>query len=228
MEKKIIQPEKIIIEPESKATACVIWLHGLGANGHDFVDIIPELKLPRILKIRFIFPHAPVRPVTINANMPMRAWYDIYTLSNLDHEDKAGILKSTAAIETLIQDELNKGLVSQQIILAGFSQGGAIALYAGLRYSKPLAGILVLSAYLPLASSLAKEAHTANKTTPIFMGYGEYDDVLPIRLGETTRDFLHQLNYSVEWHNYPMGHQVCQQEIADIAKWLIGLRHTSD
>lgn len=212
--------ETVINETKAPITACVIWLHGLGADGYDFAGIIPQLQLPASMGVRFIFPHAPVRPVTLNNGLAMRAWYDIYSLNNLHQEDRAGIQVSEQAIGQLIQQQESAGIATSRIILAGFSQGGAIALHTGLRYPAKLGGILGLSTYLPLLPDFAAQAHNHNQKTPIFLAHGEYDDVLPLILGEKTRDYLSQTGYNVEWRSYPMAHQVCPPEIADISRWL--------
>jgi phospholipase/carboxylesterase len=195
----------------------VIWLHGLGADGHDFEPIVPELGLER--PVRFIFPHAPIRPVTINMGMRMRAWYDIFQFGG-GPEDAAGIRDSQKILEGLIAEETRRGLTPKQIVLAGFSQGGAIVLQTGLRHPERLAGILALSTYVPLASTLEAEASPANRDIPIFMAHGEFDDLIPIRRAEASRELLVRLGYKVEWHSYPMPHSVCAPEIADIAKFL--------
>lgn len=212
--------ESVVLESNEKPLFSVIWLHGLGADGHDFEPIVPELNLPDSLKIRFIFPHAPVRPITINANIPMRAWYDIYSLEEIVQEDIKGIKKSEEDVKLLIQKQIEIGIPPENILLAGFSQGGAIALYTGLRYPKKLRGILSLSAYMPLINQLQEDIHQSNQKIPIFMAHGEYDQVLPMQFGIVTRDTLEKLNYPVEWHTYPMGHEVCFEEIQDVRQWL--------
>jgi len=213
--------EKIVIDHgDLPIKNSVIWLHGLGADGNDFTPIVAELNLPERLSTRFVFPHAPVQAVTINAGMSMRAWYDIVSLTDLDNEDLAGIVRSQKLVENLIAHEMDAGIQPENIILAGFSQGGAMALYSGLRYPKTLGGIMALSAYLPLGASLKAEANTANQKTPIFIAHGEYDDVLPIMLGTMTRDFLLEHGYDVAWNEYAMGHQVHSKEIGDISAWL--------
>jgi len=212
--------ETIVTETHAPITASVIWLHGLGADGYDFAGISSQLQLPAELGIRFIFPHAPVRPVTINNGLAMRAWYDIYSLNNLQHEDRTGIQVSEQAVRQLIQQQQAAGIPSTRIILAGFSQGGAIALHTGLRYPARLGGIMGLSTYLPLIPHFIDEAHVENRPTSVFLAHGEYDEMLPLILGEKTRDYLQQAGYSVEWHSYPMSHQVCPLEIADISRWL--------
>ncbi len=208
------------LEPNIPATASVIWLHGLGADGNDFVPIVPELRLPDSLAVRFIFPHAPVRPVTLNGGMRMRAWYDILGLDRAAREDETGIRAAQAQIAALIQRENARGVPSERIVLAGFSQGGAITLQTGLRYPEKLAGLMILSSYLTLRDSLATEAVQANRTTPIFMAHGEFDYMLPMQLGSFSRDLLLQNGYTVDWHAYPMEHQVCAEEIRDVATWL--------
>ncbi len=199
----------------------VIWLHGLGADGHDFEPIVPELNLR--FAARFVFPHAPVRPVTINGGMPMRAWYDILGFDRSAREDAAGIRASAAAVTELVDREIARGIPAERIVLAGFSQGGAIALHTALREPRALAGVLALSTYLPLAATLASERHLANAGLPIFMAHGTQDPVLPLKLGEFSRRALESLGYSVEWHTYPMPHSVCMEEIRAIAAWLTAL-----
>jgi phospholipase/carboxylesterase len=212
--------ETIEIETGARPDAAVIWLHGLGADGHDFEPIVPELRLPPSLQLRFIFPHAPVRPVTINQRMRMRAWYDIFQLGP-GREDEAGIGESASAVQQLVEEQIKRGINSPRIVLAGFSQGGAIALHTALRYSSRLAGVLALSTYLPLAASLRDEIGEANRRLPIFMAHGTYDDVIPLLRAEQSRKALGDAGYSVEWHTYPMAHSVCAEEIADIASFLV-------
>lgn len=199
-------------------TLAVIWLHGLGADGHDFEPIVPELKLRRAL--RFIFPHAPVRPVTINGGYQMRAWYDVFGWGEGAREDAVGIHDSAAAVTRLIDAQIEAGIESRRIVIAGFSQGGAIALQTALREPRPLGGVIALSTYLPLASTLEVERSAANAAIPIFMAHGTADPVLPLSLGERSRNELLRLHYPVEWHEYPMPHSVCQPEVRDIADWL--------
>ena len=205
-------------------TASVIWMHGLGADGYDFADIIPELELPRTLGVRFIFPHAPQRPVTINGGYVMRAWYDILYLTpdipGPGDEDDAGIRASEQAIRALIQREMDKGIPASRIILAGFSQGGAMALHTGLRYPQRLAGILALSAYLPLAASLQSERHPANAGVPVLMLHGSEDTVIAVEEAEISCAVLRGCGYSVAWRTYPMAHALCSPEIHDIGAWL--------
>ena len=198
----------------------VIWLHGLGADGSDFVPVVDELGLPPQLAVRFIFPHAPMQPVTINSGFIMRAWYDVMNQDMSFREDEAGLRRSQQAIEKLIIKEQNRGIGASRIVLAGFSQGGAIALQTGLRHTERLAGIMALSSYLPLASTLAAEASDANRDVPIFMAHGTADPLIPLPLASLSREHLKQLGYQVEWHQYLMPHSVCQEEIRDIGRWL--------
>lgn len=198
----------------------VLWLHGLGADGHDFAPLVPEVVRPGWPALRFVFPHAPVRPVTINNGMAMRAWYDIKGMQIADKQDEPGIRASIAQLDELIAREAGSGIPSQRVLLAGFSQGGAIVLAGGVRHAAKLAGIIALSTYLPLAEKTAAERSDANKGLPIFMGHGSIDNVVPEVLGTTTRNTLETLGYAVEWHSYPMAHQVSAQEIADLRKWM--------
>ncbi|HYA19789.1 MAG TPA: dienelactone hydrolase family protein [Burkholderiales bacterium] len=202
------------------ATASVIWLHGLGADGNDFVPVVNELGLPRRLAVRFIFPHAPMQPVTINNGYVMRAWYDVLNPDFSFREDEAGVRRSQREIEKLITNEKNRGIAASRIVLAGFSQGGAIALQTGLRHPERLAGIMALSCYLPLAPTLAAEASAASQDVPIFMAHGTADPLIPFPLARLSREHLKQLGYPVEWHQYLMQHSVCDEEIQDIGHWL--------
>ncbi|WP_109995309.1 alpha/beta hydrolase [Salinisphaera sp. LB1] len=208
------------IQPPAAATASVIWLHGLGADGNDFVPIIPELGLGEQHAIRFVFPNAPQRPVTVNGGMRMPAWYDIKGVDIADKQDREGIEASAVEIEALISREIEAGIPAHRIVLAGFSQGGAVALHTGLRHGAPLAGIMALSTYLPLHDALAAEASNANRGVAIFMAHGSEDPVVPITLGRNSRDRLAEAGYAVDWHEYPMAHQVCLPEIATIGRWL--------
>ena len=207
--------EAIEIETGPNPTASVIWLHGLGADGHDFEPIVPELRLTK--PVRFVFPHAPVRPVTINQGMSMRAWYDIFQFGS-GREDDAGIRASQKLVEDLIAKERGR-----KIVLAGFSQGGAIVLQTALRHPERLAGLMALSTYLPLAPTLESELSKTNHDLPIFMAHGKFDDIIPIDRARQSRDFLKKLNYPVEWREYPMPHSVCAEEIADISAFLVKL-----
>ena len=213
---------KIETGPQPEFT--VIWLHGLGADGHDFEPIVPELKLGQSPNIRFIFPHAPKRPVTINGGMEMRAWYDIYFAGDIGAETFKGnekhIKESAKQLTDLIEHEVANGIPADHIILAGFSQGGAIILYAGLRYPQPLAGIMALSTYLPMPETLADEMAPANKTIPMFMAHGLQDTTIPIAVGKAAKEKMAQAGYDIEWHEYPMAHSVNNDEIQDIGAWL--------
>lgn len=206
------------IETAPGVLASVIWLHGLGADGHDFEPIVPELRLP--VPVRFVFPHAPVRPVTLNGGWPMRAWYDIIAIDQESRRDIQGMEGSRRALEALIRCENRRGVPSERIVLAGFSQGGAVALHTALRYPEKLAGLLALSTYLHTADTLEAEASEANQDIPIFMAHGVHDPVVPIHLGEESRDTLREHGYNVEWKTYPMPHAVNPEEIADIRRWL--------
>jgi phospholipase/carboxylesterase len=211
---------EINTNPNNKPTASVIWLHGLGADGHDFADIAPQLNLPKEASIRFIFPHAPIRPITINGGFKMRAWFDCYALDANAPQDELGIRESQQAIEQLIQKELASGIPSNKIVLAGFSQGGAMALHCGLRYTQQLAGILVLSGFLPLAAKLANELNNNNLATPILMLHGENDDIVPLEWAMLSKNKLENLKLKIEWHTYQIRHHLCADEIYAIAKWL--------
>jgi phospholipase/carboxylesterase len=212
--------DAVVLDPAVPATAAVIWLHGLGADGHDFVPVVEELRLPATLPIRFVFPHARQRPVTINNGYVMRAWYDVSGGPRGVVEDEAGIRESENVVRGYIERELAAGIASQRIVIAGFSQGGAIALQTALRYPKPLAGIMALSTYLPLRNLLAAEASAANRDLPILICHGARDAVLPESMGSATRDLLMSMGYKVEWRSYPMEHSVCMEEIAHISGWL--------
>jgi len=200
--------------------AAVVWMHGLGADGHDFEPIVPELGLPARPSIRFVFPHAPLRPVSINQGHVMRAWYDIRALAGVWREDEAGVRQSARQIEALAERERQRGIVPRRLVLAGFSQGGAMALHVALRYPERLAGILALSCFLPLASTLATEASAANRGVPIFWAHGLHDPMIPLALAEQGREQVAALGYRIEWHQYAMPHSVCAEEIADVARWL--------
>jgi phospholipase/carboxylesterase len=212
--------DAIEINPAGTPRACIIWLHGLGADGHDFEPLIPQLGLVEALDVRVVLPHAPRRPVTINGGMVMPAWYDIKAADFSRGEDREGIRESEQQLQALIRREVDSGIPAERIVLAGFSQGGAIVLHTGLRYPQPLAGILALSAYLPLADTLAMEAATANSTVPVMMAHGMQDPVVPLMLALQSRDRLQQLGYCVDWHSYPMQHAVCPEEISDVRDWL--------
>ncbi|MCW8992571.1 MAG: alpha/beta hydrolase [Gammaproteobacteria bacterium] len=211
--------DALVIEPQQPASAAVIWLHGLGADGHDFEPIVPELGLGEA-PIRFIFPHAPQRPVTVNMGMRMRAWYDITAPDLSQGQDEAGTRESERLLQAWIEHEMEQGIPAERIILAGFSQGGAIALHTGLRYPQRLGGILALSTYLPLADSVADEKHAANTDIPVFMAHGSDDPIIPLAFAAQSRDRLLSLGHTVEWHEYPMPHSVCMEEIQAIGVWL--------
>jgi phospholipase/carboxylesterase len=213
--------QQIIIEPPKSATASMIWLHGLGADGYDFEFIVTQLPKTIIDTTRFIFPHAPERSIRINGGMIMRGWYDILGLDKAAAQDAQGISESEQIICQLIQAEIDKGISSDKIFLAGFSQGGAIALHTGLRYSQPLAGIIALSTYLPLSHTVENEIHAANRNISIFMAHGIVDNVISLNWSEGSRDRLKKLNYDIEWNQYNMAHTVSLEEIADLNNWLI-------
>jgi phospholipase/carboxylesterase len=210
------------VETAARPGAAVIWLHGLGADGHDFEPLVPMLGLPRRLAVRFVFPHAPERPVTINNGVRMRAWYDIVRLGG-GAEDSAGIRDSQALLEGLIARERERGIEAGRIVLAGFSQGGAIALHTGLRHAERLAGIVGLSTYLPLPGTLEAERSRANADVPIFLAHGLHDELIGIERALSSRDALEALGYAPDWHEYPMAHAVCEEEVTAIAGWLAGV-----
>jgi phospholipase/carboxylesterase len=199
---------------------CVIWMHGLGADGYDFAPIVPELGLPKFPAIRFLFPHAPMRPVTINNGFVMRAWYDILGTDLARKEDERGVRASQALVEALMAREKARGIPASNIVLAGFSQGGAIALQTGLRQTDRIAGIMALSTYLPIAETVAAERAAANHDVPIFMAHGVQDPMIVLPHARRSRDKLNELGYAVEWHEYMMPHSVCPEEIRDIGNWL--------
>jgi phospholipase/carboxylesterase len=215
--------ETIEIETAPNPTATVIWMHGLGADGNDFAPMVPELRLGSAPAIRFVFPHAPMIPVTINNGYVMRAWYDI-SYGDLEGKsrqaDEKGVRASQAEIEKLIAREVARGIRANKIVIAGFSQGGAIALHTGLRHAAPLAGIMALSTYLPAPHTLPAEAAAANRDIALFYAHGSDDQVIPIAMAETSRQTLSAAGYAVDWHEYPMQHSVCLEEIRDISAWL--------
>lgn len=210
----------VLVEPDIAPRASVIWLHGLGADGHDFVPIVRELGLKPDAALRFVFPHAPVRPVTLNNGFPMRAWFDIRSLDRKGLADEAGIAESAARVRSLIAAETAAGIPAGRIVVAGFSQGGAIALHTVLRHPERLAGLLALSTYLPLADTLPAQASAANRDVPILLCHGSDDPILPLELGEWSRDRLTDQGYAVEWQAYPMAHEVCAEQIERIGAWL--------
>ena len=212
----------IEINPSGPPAATIIWLHGLGADGHDFEAIVPELRLPESLSVRYVFPHAPEKSITINAGMRMRAWFDMLDLNfRADSVDRDQFLESSDMLEALINVELKGGMPSKRVVLAGFSQGGAIALYTGLRYQKQLAGILAMSMHLPEINRLSLELSSANRKVPIMMAHGQMDPVIPVAKAIKTRQELTRLGYEVSWHEYPMPHSVCEDEIRHIRSWLL-------
>jgi len=215
-----VSREAVEIETGANPTASVIWLHGLGADGHDFEPIVPELIRPGERALRFVFPHAPIRPVTLNGGYAMRAWYDIVSLERRGPEDETGIRASQATIEGLIRRENERGTPSEKIVLAGFSQGGALALFAGTRYPHKLAGIMGLSCYLLKSGRFQAERSLENQATPVFLAHGLQDPIVAPVLGEHARASLEAAGYPVEWHGYPIPHSVSPQEVADIAAWL--------
>jgi phospholipase/carboxylesterase len=207
--------------PRPAPDAAVIWLHGLGADGNDFVPVVPELVRPGERAWRFVFPHAPVRPVTLNGGMRMRAWYDILSLDRSALEDDAGFRATDLAVRELIDLQLQRGISAARVVLAGFSQGAAVSLFTALRYPTRLAGVMALSGYLPLASRLAAERAPANEGTPIFLAHGLADAVLPVGMGLASRRALQAQGYTVEWHQYPMAHSLCAAEVVDIRHFLL-------
>lgn len=210
----------VTVEPEQRASTAVVWLHGLGADGYDFLPIVPQLKLPAALPVRFVFPHAPVRPVTLNGGAPMRAWYDLLGLDRDAQQDEAGLRASAQLVNGLIDTQVAAGVARERIVLAGFSQGGALALHVGLRQRKSLAGIMALSAYLPLAARLGQELTAAGRATPVMLCHGSHDPVLALALGVQACELLRSQGLEVSWHEYPMAHEVCAAQIEDIARWL--------
>ena len=212
--------ETVERETAPEPTASVVWLHGLGADGYDFDPIVPQLRLPGGPEVRYVFPHAPVQPVTINGGVAMRAWYDIVDLRPGAPQDVTGIRRSAEAVRGLVEREIGRGIPASRIVLAGFSQGGAIALHTGLRFGERLAGIIGLSTYLPLKDTLKGEASDANRETPIFMAHGTLDPVVPALAGQASQEFLAGCGYEVSFTTYAMPHAVCPQEIEDIRRWL--------
>ena len=209
------------IEPDAKAERSVIWLHGLGASGNDFAPIIPMLDLSALPPVRFVLPHAPTMPVTLNGGMVMRAWFDIEQLDVNDFRvDEDGVRQAAASIEALIQRELERGVSRDHIVLAGFSQGGAIALHHGVRQTEPLAGILAMSTDLPMPEQAAEQHTEASRKTPVFLAHGSHDPVVVLARGMKTRERLTAMGYEVEWHEYAMQHEVCAEELADLASWM--------
>ena len=212
--------DTVEVETGPNPVGSVIWLHGLGADGHDFEPIVPELRLPEALPLRFVFPHAPVRPVTLNAGMAMRAWYDIKSLDAEGRADDAGVRESSEMLDALIAREEERGISSSNIVIAGFSQGGAIVLHNALCSNRQLAGLMGLSTYIALPGVIKNEFH-GDAATPVFIAHGTMDPMVPFEAGKHAAESFESLGYAVEWHDYPMAHGVCPQEIADISRWLV-------
>ena len=214
----------VIVETGAEPIGVVIWLHGLGADGHDFEAIVPELSLPHTLPLRFVFPHAPVRPVTINGGMRMRAWYDIVSFDAAGRADEAGVLESCSLLRELLAFEMQRSGDATRVMLAGFSQGGAIVLHFALETSPDVAGILALSTYLPLPQRLANDALSRSpqgNSAPVFMAHGVRDDIVPFEAGRQSAELVQRLGHPVDWHEYPMGHAVCGEEIRDIRAFIL-------
>jgi phospholipase/carboxylesterase len=226
-EKHVEIPETVEVGGEEKPDGTVIWLHGLGADGHDFEPIVAELQLDEIADIRFVFPHAPVRPVTINGGIPMRAWYDVMSLDRSGPQDEVGIRDSAEALEQLIQREHERGVPYDRIVVAGFSQGGAIAMHTAMRFAEKLAGLMALSSWMPLEAAIDREVmqspESQPRDLPIMMAHGSFDPMLPIAAGQHARDIMQKAGFDVQWHEYPMAHAVCAEEIAEIRRWLVSI-----
>jgi phospholipase/carboxylesterase len=220
-------PETVETGGGEQPQGSVIWLHGLGADGHDFEPVVPELRLGGHAELRFVFPHAPVRPVTINAGIPMRAWYDVMSLDRSGPQDEAGIRESAEALRSLIEREHECGVPYERIVLAGFSQGGAIAMHTAMRFPQRLAGLMSLSSWMPLETTIEKEViqspATQPRDLPVLMAHGTFDPMLPLAAGQHARDIMQKAGFEVQWHEYPMAHAVCAEEIAEIRKWLLGI-----
>ena len=212
--------EFVEVKPAGEVKAVVIWLHGLGDTGNGFVPIVPELKLDQNLGIHFIFPHAPVQPVTINGGMAMNAWYDIKSMDLENRADEGGVIESAALVEQLIEAQIASGIAADKIILAGFSQGGVIALHLATRITHQLAGVMALSTYMCVPQKLAAQKHNANDKTAIFMAHGSHDEVVPMHAGQNAKQTLESCGYQVSWQDYPMAHNVCIEQINDISRWL--------
>ena len=214
-------PECVEVTTGPDPVGSVIWLHGLGADGHDFEPIVPELRLPTDLPLRFVFPHAPIRPVTINGGMHMRAWYDIVSLDSEGRADADGVRESTAILEGLIAREIERGVPAGKIVIAGFSMGGAIAINTALKTGHKLAGLMALSTYLAIPDEV--ETTSGSRDLPVFMAHGSFDPMVLHQWGKASAEQLSQAGFSVEWHDYPMQHAVCAEEIDDIRSWLLGV-----
>ncbi|MEC4724808.1 carboxylesterase [Shewanella sp. D64] len=216
----VVKLERITIEPQFKATACVIWLHGLGDSGAGFAPVVPALGLPVDNSIRFIFPHAPEQAVTINQGYVMRAWYDIKSMDLHNRADMQGVLMSEESVKALIQEQIDSGIPANKVVLAGFSQGGVMSLFTGLRYPQQLAGIMALSCYLPTADKLPEELSEVNRTTAILQHHGEQDDVVPVSSGKMANSLLKAAGYNAQWKTYQMPHSVLPEQLRDIGQWL--------
>jgi phospholipase/carboxylesterase len=212
--------DEVVLEPEAPAQASVIWLHGLGADGWDFVPVVDALRLTDAVPVRFTFPHAAYRPVTVNAGYVMRAWYDIRSFTPEGRADSEGLAESVRRVNAYLEAEIARGVPAARIVLAGFSQGGAVALSAALRFPRQLAGVMALSAYLPFPARLASEKSAANAGVPVLMCHGRQDPVVPIEMGREAREVLGAAGYTLEWHEYPMQHEVCEEELDEISRWL--------
>ena len=223
-------PDTVEVGGEAQVDGTVIWLHGLGADGHDFEPIVPELNLAAHADIRFVFPHAPVRPVTINGGVPMRAWYDVISLDKSGPQDEAGIRDSAASLLQLIERERERGVDASRIVLAGFSQGGAIATHTAMRVPQRLAGLMALSTWMPLASTIGEEvvdnSESQPRELPVLMVHGTFDPLLPLAAGQHAREIMQDAGFKVQWHEYPMAHAVCAEEISEIRKWLVNIYST--
>ena len=214
-------PEAVEVSTGEDPVGSVIWLHGLGADGHDFEPVVQELRLPTTLPLRFVFPHAPFRPVTVNGGMTMRAWYDILSLDSAGRADAEGIRESTGLLEALIDNEGERGMTADKIVIAGFSQGGAVVINAALQSRRRLAGLLALSTYIPFPGEV--DASSGHRQLPVFMAHGILDPMLPLQWGRASADRLTEAGFTVEWHEYPMAHAVCPDEIRDIRAWLLSV-----
>lgn len=223
-------PDTVEVGGEAQVDGTVIWLHGLGADGHDFEPIVPELNLAAHADIRFVFPHAPVRPVTINGGVPMRAWYDVISLDKSGPQDEAGIRDSAASLLQLIERERERGVDASRIVLAGFSQGGAIAMHTAMRVPQRLAGLMALSTWMPLASTIGEEvvdnSESQPRELPVLMVHGTFDPLLPLAAGQHACEIMQDAGFKVQWHEYPMAHAVCAEEISEIRKWLVNIYST--
>ncbi|MER2492465.1 alpha/beta hydrolase [Catenovulum sediminis] len=211
----------IDVNPKGDVKALVVWMHGLGDSGHGFAPLVPELKIPDELGIRFVFPHAPVRPITINGGVPMRGWYDIASFEFNQRADEKGVLESAKQLQLLIDSELDKySLTSDKLIIAGFSQGGVMAYHLGCRQAKPAAGILSLSAYLAMPERLQAEVSASAKQTPVMVMHGTHDEIVPVALGRVSAEHVKNAGFNLEWHEYPMQHNVCAEQIQKISGWI--------